>query len=207
MSLRTSYTVLAPFYDATVRALTARARARSCAWLAQHPPMRVLVTGIGTGLDLPHLPPQHEYTGVDLTRAMLMRSRPRAAGRHYRPVQGDAMALPFRDACFDAAVLHLIVAVVPDPARCLGECLRVLRPGGHLLILDKFLRPGQRAPLRRLANPLLRQVATRLDVVFEEALAGHPGVRVVHDEPALAGGWFRIIRLQRTETDRIATPV
>jgi len=197
MSLRASYTLLAPFYDLAIRALTRSARARSCAWLAPKAPMRVLVAGIGTGLDLPHLPSQHEYTGLDLTWAMLARSRRRAAGRRYHAVQGDAMALPFATASFDAAVLHLILAVVPDPARCLAECLRVLRPGGTVLIFDKFLRPGERARLRRLANPLSRRVATRLDVVFEEVVAGQPHADVDHDEAALAGGWFRLIRVRR----------
>jgi ubiquinone/menaquinone biosynthesis C-methylase UbiE len=198
MSLRASYTALAPIYDVTIRALTRSARARSCAWLAPKAPMRVLVTGVGTGLDLPHLPPHHEYTGLDLTWAMLARSRPRAASRNYHAVQGDAMALPFAPHSFDAAVLHLILAVVPDPARCLAECLRVLRPGGTLLIFDKFLRPGERARLRRLVNPLSRRLATRLDVVFEEVVAGVADAEVEHDQPALAGGWFRLIRIRRT---------
>jgi ubiquinone/menaquinone biosynthesis C-methylase UbiE len=200
MNLRASYTALAPIYDLTIRALTRSARARSCAWLSPMRPMRVLVAGIGTGLDLPYLPPQHEYTGLDLTWAMLARSRPRGASRRYHAVQGDVMALPFAAHSFDAAVLHLILAVVPDPARCLAECLRVLRPGGTVLIFDKFLRPGQRARLRRFANPLSRRVATRLDVVFEEVTAGLADAEVIHDEPALAGGWFRLIRVRRGTT-------
>jgi len=67
-----------------------------------------------------------------------------------------------------------------------------------LLILDKFLRPGQSAPLRRLLNPLAARVATRLDVVFDDILRQVPGLRVVSDEPAGGGGWFRRIRLERT---------
>lgn len=197
MSLRTSYTFLAPFYDGTIRAFTAAARARSCAWLEPHAPMRVLMPGVGSGLDLPCLPTQHEYVGLDLTWAMLRHTPTRAGSRRYRAVQGDAMSLPFRDASFDAAILHLILAVVPQPERCLAESLRVLRPGGTLLVFDKFLRPGQRAPFRRLANPLLRRVATRLDVVFEEVVAGLGDAKVEHDEPVLAGGWFRLIRIRR----------
>lgn len=42
------------------------------------------------------------------------------------------------------------------------------------------------------------RIATRLDVVFEDALAGVPGVSVVSDEPALAGGWFRRIVLRKS---------
>jgi ubiquinone/menaquinone biosynthesis C-methylase UbiE len=112
-------------------------------------------------------------------------------------VQGDAQNLPFADSSFDHAILHLILAVVPDPAACLAETARVLTPGGSVLIFDKFLLPAQRAPLRRLINPLLRRVATRLDVVFEEVLAGTPDLTLESKQPALASGWFRLIRLKR----------
>lgn len=196
MSLKRSYTLIAPIYDAAIAAATRGARRRSLAGLPAAPG-RILLAGIGTGLDLPHLPAGHDYVGLDLTPAMLRRALPRTAGLAFRPLLGDAQRLPFADACFDAAVLHLILAVVPDPAACLGEIARVLKPGGQVLVFDKFLRPGQTAWLRRLANPLLRRVATRLDVVFEEVLAEVPGLTVEDDRPALGGGWFRLIRLRR----------
>jgi len=157
----------------------------------------VLLAGVGTGLDLPHLPPRHHYVGLDLNQAMLRRALPRAAHVDFQPVRGDAQRLPFADASFDCAVLHLILAVVPEPARCFAEIARVVRPGGQVLVFDKFLRRGQPALLRRLLNPLMRRVATRLDVVFEDLLADAPQLSLEHDQPALAGGWFRFIRLKR----------
>lgn len=196
MSLRHSYTLIAPLYDAAIAAATLSARRRSLAALPAAPG-RVLLAGIGTGLDLPLLPAGHDYVGLDLTPAMLARTLPRAGSLDFQPLQGDAQRLPFAAASFDAAVLHLILAVVPEPGACLGEIARVLKPGGRVLIFDKFLRPGQTAWLRRLLNPLVRRVATRLDVVFEEVLAQAPGLRLEDDRPALAGGWFRLIRLRR----------
>lgn len=196
MSLKRSYTLIAPVYDAVIAAATQGARRRSLAALPAAPG-RVLLAGIGTGLDLPYLPASHDYVGLDLTPAMLLRALPRSSGLAFRPLLGDAQRLPLVDASFDAAVLHLILAVVPDPAACLGEIARVLKPGGRVLVFDKFLRPGQTAWLRRLANPLLRRVATRLDVVFEEVLAQTPGLVVEDDRSALGGGWFRLIRLRR----------
>lgn len=76
------------------------------------------MNGIGTGLDMPHLPPQHRYTGLDLTCAMLNKTLTRAAALDFHPVQGDAQRLPFADASFDIVVLHLILAVVSYPERC-----------------------------------------------------------------------------------------
>lgn len=158
----------------------------------------MLLAGVGTGLDLPLLPPQHRYVGLDLNRTMLRRALPRAGQLDFRPVLGDVQRLPFAAGSFDAAVLHLILAVVPAPADCLAEVARVVRPGGRVLVFDKFLRRGQTAWLRRLANPLMRRIATRLDVVFEDLLGAAPGLAVESDRPALAGGWFRTIRLRRS---------
>ncbi|HEU0188350.1 MAG TPA: class I SAM-dependent methyltransferase [Gallionellaceae bacterium] len=194
MSLQTSYRFIAPFYDAFIQRATASQRKHSLAQLPEQAG-RVLLSGAGTGLDFPYLPAQHHYTALDLTRAMLQRSRERAQGLNLHWVQGDSMALPFAEDEFDSVVLHLIVAVVPEPQRCLAEAARVLRPGGKILLFDKFLRRGERAWLRRGLSPVVAQMATRLDVVFEDVVAEVPALRVASDVPALAGGWFRRIEL------------
>jgi len=93
------------------------------------------------------------------------------------------MRLPFSDESFDCAVMHLIVAMVPEPSRCLAETAQVLKRGGMLLVLDKFLRPGEAAPLRRALNPIANSFATRLDVVWEDLLAAVPKIAVQSDEP------------------------
>jgi SAM-dependent methyltransferase len=60
--------------------------------------------------------------------------------REFRPdVGADVQALPFRDAVFDAIKATELLEHVPDVARALGECRRVLRPGGHLVITAPFL--------------------------------------------------------------------
>lgn len=198
MTLRYSYTLFAPLYDAFVARFTAAARRDSLHRLSESAPTTVLLVGVGSGLDLPLLPPGPRYTGLDLTPAMLARARRKAValGLPMTLDEGDARRLPYGDATFDAVVLHLILAVTPHPERVLAEAARVLRRGGRILILDKFLRPGQTAPLRRLISPLLGLLATRTNVVFEDVLAQTPGLTLVSDQPALAGGWFRFIELR-----------
>jgi len=202
LGLHHTYRLIAPVYDAFIRRASAGVRAASLARVPANAGARVLIAGIGTGLDAPHLPPGNRYVGLDLTAAMLARVPRRA---DLALVRGDAMRLPFAEGSFDFVVLHLIVAVVPQPARCLAEAARVLKPGGRAFVLDKFLRPGERAPLRRALNALSRHVATRLDVVFEEALAAAPALAVESDEPALAGGWFRSIALVKRATSSSST--
>lgn len=198
MTLRTSYTLLAPFYDWLVGPALARVRAASLARLPRSGQAHILVNGIGTGLDLPLLPAAHRYTALDLTRAMLDRARLRGNHLDLQWTQGDSQKLPFRTNAFDHVLLHLILAIVPDTRTALREAARVVRVGGRLFVLDKFLRPGENAWLRRMINPLARRIATRTDVVFEDVLAGVRGLRVIDDQPALAGGWFRLITLEKT---------
>lgn len=201
MSLRHTYSLWAPIYDPLVEAATLGARRRSLERLAQPAGHTVLLCGVGTGLDIPHLPAGPRYVGVDLTPAMLSRAR-RRADRHDVEIElheGDVMSLDLPDGHFDAIVMHLILAVVPDPEQALREAARVLKPGGRLIILDKFLRPGAKAPLRRTLNVLLRHLATRTDVVFEALLEQVPGLMLMEDSPALGGGWFRHIVLEKIE--------
>jgi len=54
-------------------------------------------------------------------------------------VAADLLALPFRDASFDAVKATEVLEHVPDAARALDECRRVLRPGGHLIATVPFL--------------------------------------------------------------------
>lgn len=196
MSLQTSYRFIAPFYDVLLDRATREARRRSLQRLPAEP-ARVFLGGAGTGLDFPLLPIQHDYAALDITAAMLAKARSRSAGLNMALVQGDSLALPFAAASFDCVVLHLIVAVVSQPGRCLAEAARVIKPGGKILLFDKFLRPGQSAPLRRAFSPLIGQIATRTDVVFEDVLASIPELHVRSNEAALAGGWFRLIELEK----------
>ena len=195
--LRRSYNLIAPLYDLAIERPLLKARARSLRGLPADAPGRVLVSGVGTGLDLPLLPAVHRYAALDFSTAMLSHARPRGANLHIDWVLGDSMALPFADAQFDHVVLHLILAVVPHPEKCLGEAARVLKPGGTILVFDKFLRPQQHAWLRRALNPLTRRLATRMDVVFEDVLSQVPQLQVISDMPLLAGGWFRGIVLRK----------
>lgn len=197
MSLRLTYTLLAPFYDWVARPAFAHTRSKSLGQLPREGRCDIFLNGIGTGLDLPYLPTGHRYTALDLTRAMLARALRRARELEISWIQGDSSALPFRDGCFDYAVLHLILAVVPDAACALRETARVLKSGGVILIFDKFLKPGASAPLRRLISPIAARIATRTDVVFESVLATAPDLSLKSDEPALAGGWFRRIQLMK----------
>ncbi len=191
-TLQRSYTWLAPVYDSVVAWPTRQIRQHSLAQLNNIDGQCWLIDGIGSGLDFPYLPKTAHYVGVDITAAMLQRARQRLPNDltcHLH--QADVMQLPYPDHCFDGVIMHLILAVVPDAQQALNEALRVLKPNGQLLILDKFLRPQQFAPVRRLLNPLFSRIATRTDVEFDSLDLAQ--LHVTRNDPALAGGWFRLI--------------
>lgn len=200
--LRLSYTLLAPIYDLIVASPTEACRKTSLQNLLGYNQRKVLINGIGSGLDIPFLPAGPVYTANDLTPAMLRRAR-KQADRHQLPItlqQADVMQLPYADASFDAVVLHLILAVVSDPARVLQESSRVLKPGGKVFILDKFIAQNKRGYVRRAINPLLRHIATRTDVVFEPLLMQCQDLQLVNNTAAMFGGWFRLIQLEKRAT-------
>lgn len=68
---------------------------------------------------------------------LLDRSQPmlrQAQGKALWPIQGDVARLPFPDACFDRAVVVDALHHFPDQSAAIGELLRVLKPGGRLVI-------------------------------------------------------------------------
>lgn len=199
MALRHSYTLLAPVYDALVNKPLHQVRKKSIEKITDTAGKSILLNGIGTGLDIPLLPEDADYTGIDITRAMLNIAEKRAT-RHpanFNLICGDSQQLPFEDAQFDIVLMHLILAVVPQPEKALIEACRVIKPGGSIYILDKFLKQGQFAPVRIILNQLSRHIATRTDVIFEQLLEQCPDLCLINNEPALAKGWFRLIELQK----------
>jgi phosphatidylethanolamine/phosphatidyl-N-methylethanolamine N-methyltransferase len=158
----------------------------------------VIVTGVGTGLDLPALPSGAHITGVDLSPAMLAQAKRKAAGRAVTLVVMDAQKLEFPDARFDVAVLNLILSVVPDGNAAFRETWRVLRPGGRAVIFDKFLPDaGQLSPLRRAVGAIIRSIGTDPNRRLGELIGGVSGLVVERDEPSLLRGQYRIVLLRK----------
>ena len=199
MALKHSYTLLAPVYDFFVSRPLKQARKKSINRILDTANKTILIDGIGTGLDLAYLPTDAEYTGNDITPAMLSIAQKRALENNFniKLVCADSQQLPFADDAFDIVIMHLILAVVPNPALALQEANRVLKPGGTIYIFDKFLKPDEFAPLRRTLNIFIRHIATRTDVIFEHILEQIPSLKLISNKPTLANGWFRLIELKK----------
>lgn len=129
-------------------------------WLGARAQGRVLEVAIGTGLNLPHYPADTVITGIELSPAMLAIAQQRAAdlGRDADLHTGDAQALPFDDASFDTVLCALSLCTIPDPAAAIDQMMRVLVPGGRLLLVDHV---GSSWPPVRAAQWLLERLTIR----------------------------------------------
>jgi ubiquinone/menaquinone biosynthesis C-methylase UbiE len=198
---RLRYTAWAPAYDAAARvAGFDAARRLSIDRLQLAPGDRVLIVGAGTGLDLAFLPADVVVTAIDVTPAMLKQLERRAAsdGRSVTTHIMDARQLPFADASFDAVIMHLILAVMPEPERGVREAVRILKPGRRIAVFDKFLRDDERPSLkRRLLNTVAKPLFSDLNRRLGPLIAGLPLV-IEHDEPAAFGGTYRAVTLRRS---------
>lgn len=195
---RLRYSLWAPIYDGLAAFLAAKRR-RSVAVAAVQPGERLLILGAGTGLDLEWLPRGAAVTAIDLTPAMLARLR-RRADRLGFPVEArimDGQALEFPESSFDVVLLHLILAVIPDPVRCLGEVARVLGPGGRAVVFDKFIPDEGRVPLAvRCLAPVISFFGTEIDRRLGPILAPS-GLTIAHRENAGFRGLYQIVRLEK----------
>jgi ubiquinone/menaquinone biosynthesis C-methylase UbiE len=177
----------------------------SRAWVCSQAAGRTLEVAIGTGLNLEFYPAGLDLTGVDLSPEMLALARRRAAelGRMVDFREADALALPFPDASFDTVVCTFGLCAVLDDGRAVAEAVRVLRPGGLLLLADHIegaawpVRVIQRlieivsVPLQgehALRRPLRHVEAAGLEVTRRERFKLGVVERLAARKPAPAAG-------------------
>ena len=123
-------------------------------WLAPPSGLRWLDVGCGNGAFTERIVERCaplSVDGIDPSEEQLAyaRSRPALHDAQFRP--GDAMAPPFDDDAFDAAVMPLVIFFVPDPARGVAEMARVVRAGG-IVTAYAWDMPGNGFSVRGVAG-------------------------------------------------------
>ena len=115
---------------------------------------RIADLGCGTGAVSQALAPFVEQViAVDESNAMLSAARKRLHGTENVDIRnGRLEALPLADGEVDVALLFLVLHYATDPVKVIGEAVRVLKPGGRLLVLD--MMPHDRQDLRQTMGHL-----------------------------------------------------
>jgi len=186
---RIRYWIYAPVYDGLAWPME-RGRRRAIERLAPAADDRILLLGSGTGLDLRYLPTGAQITALDAVPAMIRRTKAQARSLDMTVDArvGDARALPFDDDSFDVVLLHLFLSVVGDPESVLSETERVLAPGGHVSIYDKFVPEGEQPSFwRRVLNPAARVLVSDFTRRLEPMLDGTDFEVVAHRDAGLGG--------------------
>ena len=133
--------------------LPAEAVVQALVALLPDDPGRLLDIGTGTGALLEQVAPRvRTAIGIDASRSMLALARTRLArgGLGHCSVRlGDMYRLPFADGAFDVAVVQMVLHYAEDPAGAIAEAARVLRPGGHLIVVDLALHAEAALVTRR----------------------------------------------------------
>ncbi|RMG48439.1 MAG: bifunctional demethylmenaquinone methyltransferase/2-methoxy-6-polyprenyl-1,4-benzoquinol methylase UbiE [Acidobacteria bacterium] len=169
---------IAPRYDLLNRIMSlGRDRAwrrRAIDALELSPGARLLDLATGTGdlaLEALARHPRIEVVGLDPSPRMLAlaaaKARRAGAAGSLRLLRGDAQALPFAAARFDAAAMAFGIRNVPDRERALREIARVLRPGGRLAVLELGSPRGRWAGAA--ARAYIRSVVPRLGALLSRA--------------------------------------
>ena len=124
---------------------------------------RVVEIGFGSGLNLPHYPPEvQDVLAVEPAHVARQRAerRIRAAAARVEHVGLDGQKLPLEDASCDAALRTFTLCTVPDPSLALGELLRVLKPAGTVHFLEHGLSPDPGvAKWQHRIEPIQRRLA------------------------------------------------
>ena len=166
---------------------------------------RVLDVGVGTGLSLSDYSRTTKLCGVDISEPMLRRAHQRVRELKLSNVETlavmDAKNLAFATNSFDAVVAQYVITAVPDPEATLDDFVRVLKPGGELILVNHI---GAESGLRRLFElafaPIARRLGWRPEFPWGRLVdwaKAHGGVTLAERRPMPPLGHFSLIRYRK----------
>jgi len=199
-----AYARWAPVYDLVFGAVFDEGRKATIA-AADAIGGRVLDVGVGTGLSLSDYAPTTRLHGVDISEPMLRKALARVRECKLTNVESlsvmDARNLAFGDDVFDAVVAQYVITALPDPEATLTDFVRVLRPGGELILVNHIgAERGPRRSFELAFAPLARRLGWRPEFPWARladwAIA-HGGVSLVERRPMPPMGHFSLIRYRK----------
>ena len=112
----------------------------------------------------------------------------------------DAEALSFGDDAFDVVVAQYVVTAVPNPERALDEFVRVVRPGGEIVITTRIgADEGLRGAIEHMLMPVTSRLGFRTEFSWSryERWAGRGGVELIERRPLPPLGHFSMVRYRK----------
>jgi phosphatidylethanolamine/phosphatidyl-N-methylethanolamine N-methyltransferase len=201
-----AYDRWAPVYDLVFGKVFSRGRSAAIE-AAERKGGRVLEVGVGTGISLPQYSPRTRLVGVDISADMLAKAKKRVAELKLKNVEAievmDAERLAFQDDSFDVVVAQYVVTAVPNPEAALTEFLRVLRPGGEIVLTTRLgAERGMRGLVEAALSPIVNRLGWRTEFPwsrYQNWVAAAGNVSVLERRPLPPLGHFSLIRLGKSE--------
>lgn len=186
---RAMFDRIAGYYDGTNRILSIGLdvywRRRGVAKLSAKPGGTYLDVGCGTGdiaLEILRQSPQSRVVGIDPSVGMLELGREKVAAaglsQSISLMQGDVLKLGFEAASFDGAITSFCIRNVTRRKQALQEILRVVKPGGVLVIVE-LTEPG--GPIMK---PLFRIYSRIVMPAVTKVMSSVPAYRYLTDSMA-----------------------
>jgi phosphatidylethanolamine/phosphatidyl-N-methylethanolamine N-methyltransferase len=196
-----AYARWAPIYDPIFGFITGRAIRATMTAVNALVPGRILEVGVGTGLALPLYKTEHRIVGIDLSPDMLRRAEKKVAAERLANIEGlaemDAANLAFPDAAFDAAVAMFVMTVVPDAPLVLAEIVRVVKPGGRIVIVNHFSADsGLRAATERWLSRFASSLGWHPEFAKEQVL-GCAGMKLLSERSLSPFGLYTLLVFER----------
>lgn len=203
-TIEKAYARWAPVYDVVFGRVFEQGRMASIAAAEQHVGARggrILEVGVGTGISLSSYQRNHRIVGIDISAPMLRRAQERVAERGLDNVEAlavmDAKRLALPDASFDVVVAQYVITAVPDPEATLDEFLRVLKPGGEIVLVNHLgAERGARRMFELCFSPLARRLGWSPEFPWARLVrwAERDSVRLIERRPMPPLGHFSLIR-------------
>ncbi len=199
-----AYDRWAPIYDLVFGPVFRRGR-RAAVTAAERVGGRILEVGIGTGLSLTDYSSRNPVVGIDISDPMLEKARERVAKFQLKHVESisvmDAEHLTFADNSFDVVVAQYVVTAIPNPEKALDEFVRVLRPGGEIILTSRIgAESGLRKSIEKWLMPITSRLGWRTEFAWERyerwARAAH-SVRLLERRALPPLGHFSLIRFTK----------
>ncbi len=194
----------APVYDIVFGPVFRQGR-RAAVKAAEAVGGRVLEVGVGTGLSLADYGRGTRIVGIDISEPMLEKARKRVAAQGLARVEAlevmDAEHLTVPDASFDVVVAQYVVTAIPNPEKALDEFVRVVRPGGEIILTTRIgAETGIRGTLEKWLMPFTTRLGFRTEFPwarYERWAEQSKSVRLLERRALPPLGHFWLLRYVR----------
>ena len=203
-TIEKAYDRWAPVYDLVFGRVFEQGRMASIAAAEAHVGPdggRILEVGLGTGISLLSYRASNRIVGIDISAGMLRRALNRVVEHRLTNVEAlavmDAKHLALPDASFDVVVAQYVITAVPDPEATLDEFVRVLKPGGEIVLVNHLgAEAGFRRAFEQGFSPIARRLGWSPEFPWERltSWAERDGVRLIERRPMPPLGHFSLIR-------------